>query len=80
MQLTYFILSCSPFLLLIFDSFLWFLQLPSSAFSTFGIKGPVVNKTGICVNASVHKTAAVSPAFEIKDYHSTEFSTWAESM
>jgi len=55
-------------------------DLPSSAFSTFGIKGPVVNKTGICVNASVHKTAAVSPAFEIKDYHSTEFSTWAESM
>lgn len=34
---------------------------------------------GICVKGSVYKSLAVSPAFLLKQYDSTEYSTWAES-
>ncbi|XP_057302420.1 nicastrin-like [Hydractinia symbiolongicarpus] len=34
----------------------------------------------ICVRASTYMTIAQSPAFEINDHDSTEYSTWAESM
>jgi len=33
-----------------------------------------------CVRSSVYNTPAVSPAFELMDYTSTDYSTWAESM
>lgn len=58
------------------DFFLF--QLPT-AMSRFGMKGQS-NTSGVCVEFCVHRTAAVSPAFELRDYTSTEFSTWAESM
>ena len=34
---------------------------------------------GICVKGSVFKSPAVSPAFLLEQYDSTEYSTWAES-
>jgi len=33
-----------------------------------------------CVRSSAYMTQALSPAFELKDYDSKEYSTWAESM
>lgn len=34
---------------------------------------------GTCVKGSVFLSPAVSPAFVLKHYDSTEYSTWAES-
>lgn len=34
---------------------------------------------GICVEGSVFQSPAVSPAFLLEQYDSTEYSTWAES-
>lgn len=33
----------------------------------------------LCVESYTYQHKAVSPAFEIDDYASTEYSTWAES-
>ena len=38
------------------------------------------NGSLICVKGTVYMTVAVSPAFELKDFTSTEYSTWTESM
>eukprot|EP00794_Sanderia_malayensis_P010772 gene10772-11925_t len=50
-----------------------------AAVSTIAVKGPI-NQSSVCVHAAVYMTDAVSPAFQIKDYASKEYSTWAESM
>ena len=40
-----------------------------------------ITKDGyVCYRASIYKTPAVSPAFELDNLTSTEYSTWAESM
>ncbi|XP_067309021.1 nicastrin [Pseudorasbora parva] len=50
-------------------------------FSYFWVSGPVgLNSSGpFCVRASVRLSKAVSPAFELLDYGSRDFSTWTES-
>ena len=37
------------------------------------------SKDCICVKSFTHYHEATSPAFDIKDYNSKEYSTWAES-
>lgn len=39
-----------------------------------------LNRNGTCVGASVYFSPAESPAFLLKDYDSTEYSTWTESQ
>uniref|UniRef100_A0A8C2IX77 Nicastrin n=1 Tax=Cyprinus carpio TaxID=7962 RepID=A0A8C2IX77_CYPCA len=51
-------------------------------FSYFWVSGPAsVNSTGepFCVRASVRLSEAVSPAFELLEYGSRNYSTWTES-
>uniref|UniRef100_A0A672RFP2 Nicastrin n=1 Tax=Sinocyclocheilus grahami TaxID=75366 RepID=A0A672RFP2_SINGR len=51
-------------------------------FSYFWVSGPAsVNNTGepFCVRASVRLSKAVSPAFELLEYGSPNYSTWTES-
>ncbi|XP_037537832.1 nicastrin [Nematolebias whitei] len=36
-------------------------------------------RDGFCIRSTVHVSKAVSPAFEIKDYSSKNYSTWTES-
>ncbi|XP_016320246.1 nicastrin, partial [Sinocyclocheilus anshuiensis] len=51
-------------------------------FSYFWVSGPAsVNSTGepFCVRASVRLSKAVSPAFELLEYGSPNYSTWTES-
>ncbi|XP_047131126.1 nicastrin isoform X1 [Hydra vulgaris] len=47
------------------------------AFSYFAVTG---RGSMVCVRSTTYMTPAVSPAFELQDYHSSEYSTWAESM
>ncbi|XP_066911809.1 nicastrin-like [Clytia hemisphaerica] len=44
------------------------------------VKGEFVDDTYTCVKSVSFTTPAVSPSFELKDYASTEYSTWTESM
>ncbi|XP_026061189.1 nicastrin-like [Carassius auratus] len=51
-------------------------------FSYFWVSGPVsVNSSSepLCVRASVRLSEAVSPAFELLEYGSRDYSTWTES-
>uniref|UniRef100_A0A8C1LVY6 Nicastrin n=1 Tax=Cyprinus carpio TaxID=7962 RepID=A0A8C1LVY6_CYPCA len=55
---------------------------PKTLFSYFWVSGPAsVNSTGepFCVRASVRLSEAVSPAFELLEYGSRNYSTWTES-
>uniref|UniRef100_A0A3Q2NWT4 Nicastrin n=1 Tax=Fundulus heteroclitus TaxID=8078 RepID=A0A3Q2NWT4_FUNHE len=36
-------------------------------------------RKGFCVRSTVHGTKALSPAFELEDYNSKDYSTWTES-
>ncbi|XP_035994479.1 nicastrin [Fundulus heteroclitus] len=36
-------------------------------------------RKGFCVRSTVHGTKALSPAFELEDYNSQDYSTWTES-
>ncbi|XP_039517052.1 nicastrin [Pimephales promelas] len=49
--------------------------------SYFWVSGPLVNGSGepFCVNASVRLAKAVSPAFDLMEYGSRDYSTWTES-
>lgn len=42
--------------------------------------GPDVNESGICVKSTTMMTLARSPAYELKDWSSREYSTWTESV
>lgn len=42
--------------------------------------GPEPNSTGVCVKSTVRSTLAKSPAFEIEEISSREYSTWTESV
>ncbi|XP_076341485.1 nicastrin-like [Tachypleus tridentatus] len=44
------------------------------------IRGSDPNNTGVCVQSTTRFTLARSPAFELKDWTSTEYSTWTESV
>ncbi|XP_013790954.1 nicastrin-like, partial [Limulus polyphemus] len=44
------------------------------------IRGSDPNNTGVCVQSTTRFTLAQSPAFELKDWTSTEYSTWTESV
>ena len=43
------------------------------------MQGKDPKSDGICVSGSVYLSPAVSPAFLLEKYDSTEYSTWAES-
>lgn len=49
-------------------------------FSYINVTGSRTNGSLFCVKGTVYMTEALSPAFELKDYASTEYSTWTESM
>ncbi|XP_049271955.1 nicastrin [Rhipicephalus sanguineus] len=42
--------------------------------------GPDVNETGLCVRSTTMMTLARSPAHELKDWSTREYSTWTESV
>ncbi|KAK8768236.1 hypothetical protein V5799_015299 [Amblyomma americanum] len=42
--------------------------------------GPDVNESGLCVRSTTMMTLARSPAHELKDWSTREYSTWTESV
>lgn len=52
-------------------------------YSYFWVQGAAApnstERDGFCVRSTVHASKAVSPAFEMNDYTTTEYSTWTES-
>lgn len=37
------------------------------------------DREGYCVRSTVHRSKAVSPAFDLQEFTSTDYSTWTES-
>lgn len=52
-------------------------------YSYMWVQGPLApnstERASFCVRSTVHSSKAVSPAFDLKDYTSTDYSTWTES-
>uniref|UniRef100_A0A3Q3X819 Nicastrin n=1 Tax=Mola mola TaxID=94237 RepID=A0A3Q3X819_MOLML len=63
----------------------WFQQLHSSEptllvqYLLANLTGSTVNREGFCTRSTVRLSKALSPAFELRDYTSKEYSTWTES-